>query len=371
MAESVRSVAMVLGTVGGTTGRHVASLAAELSGRGVGVDVYCAEQSAREYGFAGARVTPLDVSGGARDAAAVAALRRALRAEPVDVLHAHGLAAGVVAALARPSGLPLVVTWHTALAGGGVRSLLHRGVARSVAGSAEVTLCASAQLQAVAAQLGARDARLALIPPPPRPAHRRTAADVRDEFGLAAEAPVVLSVGRLAPPQRHEVLIAAAARWRTLQPVPGVLIAGVGPEYRRLAAQAAVARAPVIMAGHREDLGDLLHAADVAVVGAAGEDGLRLAQDALGTGTPLVGAAEGALPELVDGTGLLVPPGDVDALDEAVRGLLADPAERSRLGVAGAERARTWPTVGAAADQVVGIYAELVAATDRDPARDS
>ena len=91
MAESVRSVAMVLGAVGGTAGRHVASLAAELSGRGVGVDVYCAEQSAREYGFARARVMPLDVSGGARDAAAVAALRRALRAEPVDVMHAHGL----------------------------------------------------------------------------------------------------------------------------------------------------------------------------------------------------------------------------------------------------------------------------------------
>ncbi len=50
-----------------------------------------------------------------RDAAAVATLRRAWRETPPDVIHAHGLRAGLVAALARPELVPLVVTWHNAI----------------------------------------------------------------------------------------------------------------------------------------------------------------------------------------------------------------------------------------------------------------
>jgi len=365
-----RSVAMVLGPGGGEVGRHVRSLVAELTARGRPVDVYCPAETAIQHDFNPARVRPLDVGGGARDAAAVASLRRALRTEPVDVIHAHGLAAGVVAALARPAGLPLVVTWHTNLAAHGVRSLLHRSAARTVAAAADVTLAASADLLAVATALGARDARPALIAAPPRPAYRRTAAAVRAEFGLAATTPLVLSVGRLEPRQRQDILIAAAGRWRTLQPVPTVLIAGVGPAYRRLAAQAAVARAPVILTGQRDDVGDLLHAADVAVVTGRADGRPAFVQEALSAGTPLVAPATGMLPELVGDAAVLVAPEDVDAVDDAVRALLDDPARRTRLGAAGAHRAREWPTDAQAADQVEAIYAELAAA-DRDSARES
>src|SRR5690606_37078810 len=107
-----------------------------------------------------------EIGGGARDAAAVAVLRRALRERPVDLLHAHGLAAGAVAALARPAGLPLVVTWHTGLASHGPGGLLRRGIARSVAGAADVSLAASRELLDAARSLGGRDVRPAMIAPP-------------------------------------------------------------------------------------------------------------------------------------------------------------------------------------------------------------
>jgi glycosyltransferase involved in cell wall biosynthesis len=59
-------------------------------------------------------------------------------------------------------------------------------------------------------------------------------------------------------------------------------------------------------------------------------------------GRPVVACAVGGLPDVVeDGvTGLLVPPNDVPALRAAIDRLLAQPAERKRLGDAARLRVR-------------------------------
>ena len=115
--------------------------------------------------------------------------------------------------------------------------------------AAELTLAGSADLVATAARLGARDVRPApLLLADPVPS-TRTPAEVREELALDSDGPLILATGRLHPSSRLDVLVAAAARWRYRQPVPQVVIAGVGPAYRELAAQAVVARAPVTFAG--------------------------------------------------------------------------------------------------------------------------
>ena len=84
------------------------------------VDVYCPALTAGEFDFAaaGARVTAIDIppSPGPRDVGVVSHLRRGLRAEPVDLIHAHGLRAGFIAGIARPGDTPLVVSWHQTFA---------------------------------------------------------------------------------------------------------------------------------------------------------------------------------------------------------------------------------------------------------------
>lgn len=359
-------VAYVLGTSTGGIGRHVRSLVAGLTQRQMLVSVYCPAATEERFGFtaAGARVTPLEISAepGPRDARTIGQLRRGLRIDPVDVLHAHGLRAGLVAAWARPGSLPLVVTWHNAVLGDGLWSRAQRVGERIVARSADVTLCASEDLLERATRLGARDARLGVVAAPRLGPPTRDPADVRQELE-AADRPLVLSVGRLHPQKDYETLIAAAARWRDLDPTPLVAIAGTGPSYRRLAARILTERAPVILLGHRNDVADLLAAADLAVITSIWEARQLFAQEALAAGVPLVATRVGGLPGLVGDAAVLVPPRDVDAVDAAVRSLIADAELRAHYAAAGRAQAAQWPTEEDTLDQVHAVYTELTSRT--------
>lgn len=356
------SVALVLASSTGGVGQHVRSVVRGLTAAGASVLVCgpAATQDQFDFTVAGARFVPVEIpaSPTPADARAVTALRKALADVPVDVVHAHGLRAGLVAVLARPAA-PLVVTWHNTVLARGVRGRLSRIVERIVARNVRVALGASADLVERAAALGAADARLAPVAAPALPAPRRRRAAVRAEFGVGPDRPLILSVGRLHPQKRYDILVDAAARWRTRNPAPAVVIAGSGPAYLQLAARISTARAPVTLLGHRTDVADLLAGADLAVVTSDWEARQLFAQEALRAGVPLVATAVGGLPELVGDDALLVPPGDVDAVDVAVRDLLDDDARRSELARRGADRAATWPTEADTVAALLDVYAEL------------
>ncbi|TDQ53583.1 glycosyltransferase family 4 protein [Actinorugispora endophytica] len=113
------------------------------------------------------------------------------------------------------------------------------------------------------------------------------------------------------------------------------------------------------------ELARLLSSAQVAVVPSLYEGFSLPAVEAMAAATPLVASRAGALPEVVgeDGAaGLLVPPGDPEALAAAVAGLLDDDAERARMGEAAWLRVQerfTWRTV---AETTARRYVEAVEA---------
>ena len=105
MGDRGMKVAFLLGTSTGGTGRHVRMLAAGCAARGLLVEVFGPAQTDRDFAFsaAGAGFTAIDIADRprvVRDLAAIARLRRLLRAWRPDVVHAHGLRAGALAALA-------------------------------------------------------------------------------------------------------------------------------------------------------------------------------------------------------------------------------------------------------------------------------
>ena len=104
-----------------------------------------------------------------RDGLAVLRLRQLLAGSGADMVHAHGLRAGALAALAlslRPAGgpLPLVVTVHNAPPSAGVNGAIYQALELIVARSAAAVLCVSADLEERMRRAGARDVGRALVP---------------------------------------------------------------------------------------------------------------------------------------------------------------------------------------------------------------
>lgn len=360
-------VALVLGTSAGGVGQHVRSVAAGLVDAGHRVVVLGPAATEELFGFttvgAGFRSAEISAHPDPRDAVVAARVRRQLAG--ADVVHAHGFRAGLVARLAlvapqagrrRP---PLVVTWHNQVLAGGLAGRLLAVAERVVARGADVTLGCSPDLVARARQLGARDARQTAVPAPPLPPPRQGRDDVRAALGVGSR-PLLLAVGRLHPQKGYPTLLTAAALWARRDPVPQVVVAGAGPQGVELADRVAHERLPVTFLGRRDDVGDLLAAADLFVLPSLWEGYPLAAQEALRAGVPLVATAVGGVPDLVGSAAVLVPAGDAQALAEAVAGLLDDPVQRAQLAAAGRQRATTWPDEAAVVAELAALYRTLV-----------
>ena len=360
-----RRVAEVLATSTGGVGTHVRSVLPAVVAAGAGVLVCGAAATDELFGFraAGAAFTPVGISAvldPVADARAVLQLRRALAG--ADLVHAHGLRAGLVAAAAlrAPGGSrrPLVLTLHNALPeGGGLKRRVLAAAERATIRGADVVLAASEDLAENAHRLGARDVRLAPVSAPALPPATRSRADVRAELGVADGRPLVVAVGRLHPQKGYDVLLDAAGRWGD---GPLVVVAGDGPLQAELQERITAERLPVVLLGRRTDVADLLAAADLCVLPSRWEARSLTAQEALRSGTPLVATRTGGLPGLLGDAAELVPVGDAAALAGAVTRVLGDPARAAQLAGAGRRQAATWPDEAATARTLVAVYRELL-----------
>ncbi|CAG7657462.1 glycosyltransferase family 4 protein [Actinacidiphila bryophytorum] len=357
----------VLGT---TAGAHVSSLVGGLVARGVEVTVCGPVAAEADYAFGatGARYVPVDLGrrrATAADAPVVGALRAAFNG--AGVVHAHGLWAGFLAAVALGGrGVPLVVTWHGGAPAAGGRGLVLRWLERRAVRGATVVLGVSSELVDRARGLGGKDVRLAPAavprPPgrPPRPPDEgeRHRQKTRADHG-AVDRPLLLAVGRLEPAQGYDLLLDAAERWSALDPAPLVAVAGEGGQRAALERRIEAGRLPVLLLGRRDDIPDLLAAADLVVLPSRWEARALIAQEALHAGVPLVATDVGGMRELVGDAAVLVPYGDPGALAAAVTSLLADPDRRAALSIAGRAQAATWPTEDDTVAQILSIYDEL------------
>lgn len=187
-------------------------------------------------------------------------------------------------------------------------------------------------------------------------------ARLRSELGVADHQVLVLTVANLRRQKAYPDLLRAAASLADDCPRAVFAAVGQGPlhdEVHRLRDDLGL-RGRFHLLGHREDVGDLLAAADVFVL-ASHWEGLPIAVvEALAAGVPVVSTRVGGLPEAVtDGVhGLLVPPGRPAELARAVRRLVDDDGLRRRLADAARERGGDFD-VRAAVRRIDEVYAEL------------
>lgn len=360
--SSLRTV-QVLGGGNAGSSAHVRSLTAGLVARGVRVTV-CAPIGADDtYDFTGAGAEHVHVPRSS-DPGSVAALRAACT--DADLVHAHGLHASFRAVLALSGRrTPLVVTWHNRAHAEGARAHLLRLLERRVARTAAVVLGTTSDLVDRARRTGARDARLAAVAlPRRRPVEtpleecEQPLPKLRAELGAIGR-PLLVAVGSLDRHRDYDLLLDASRAWRELDPAPLVVIAGEGPQRAELQRRIEDEELPVRLLGLRDDVGELLAAADLALLPGGGESRSVLAQEALHARVPLVAALGDGVRELVGDAAELVPSRDAKAFGAAVVRLLGDPERAERLRDMGARQAATWPTEDETVAQVLSVYDEL------------
>jgi len=194
------------------------------------------------------------------------------------------------------------------------------------------------------------------IPHPAPQMARYGRAEARNRLGWDPEAVYVIGVGRLAPLKDFPSLIKACARVR-VAPVRVVIVGeGSRDPLRTLAGAVGVADRLSFAVG--EDMALYYSAADVYVSTSLTESFGMANLEALAAGVPAVFTAVGGVPEVVGDAGLLVPPGDDDALARVLTDLVADPALRARLARKGLERIASWPSTSDIAHSYLHAYGE-------------
>ncbi|EIC20290.1 glycosyltransferase [Thiorhodovibrio frisius] len=348
-----------------------------LAARGIDNHLACrtdCELAVRAQPFA--RVEPMSMHGDA-DLLLIPRLRKLIARTRPDIVHLHSrIGADVMGGVAgRLAGVPVVHTrrvdnpeprWLAA-----VKYRLHDRVIAISAGIADVLRGAGvpeSKLRLVRSAVDTQayaqpcdkayfDAQLGLN-------GAGSAAKAAQE--AVTDAPVIGVVAQLIARKGHGVLLEAlpglVTRWPGLQ----VFFFGRGREEGALRAQiAALGLAQhVRLVGFRDDLDRLLPCLDLLVHPATMEGlGVSLLQ-AAAAAVPVIASRAGGIPEAVlDGeTGLLVPPGDVAALQAAIAGLLADAAQRMRFGKAGRARMLAEFSLDAMVEGNLAVYRELLSA---------
>ncbi|HJB11577.1 MAG TPA: glycosyltransferase [Candidatus Brachybacterium merdavium] len=255
------------------------------------------------------------------DLTTVRTLRRLLASACPRAVHAHGLRAGALSALALPRRAPvrLVVTLHNRTVGGPAVRAVGAVLLRILARRAETVLAVSPDLAEDARHAGAKHVQHAIIPAPHGtggPAARVTAPP--SKASAAGDTFDILVIARLAPQKGLESLLDAAALLAVEQPPLRILVAGDGPLLGRLRARIDAEDLPVQLLGHREDVGELLAGADLVVSAARWEGQPVSLQEALRAGRAIVATDAGGTRWVTGEAARLVPVGDAQALAAAI-----------------------------------------------------
>jgi glycosyltransferase involved in cell wall biosynthesis len=301
------------------------------------------------------------------DPTCVTRLASLFRHHAVDVVHSHEFTMGVYgSAAASRVGVPHALTMHGGFTA--TKTLRRRIALRwAMRQSGANVAVSSATRKEFANNLGLRENAFAVIHNGV-PSKVGNADNVRREFGCVEDELVILAVGNLERNKNHRMLLEALTQLQqTGLTVPWRLIIAAGRggdehDYLRDYVEAQRLGDHVHIMLGRDDIADLHALADIFVMPSLWE-GLPMALlEAMVAGKAILASATAGIPEaIVNGQeGILVPPGDLEALATGLRTLLTDPCRRRELGAAALARGQREFTVEVMADRYLAVYSQLL-----------
>jgi glycosyltransferase involved in cell wall biosynthesis len=165
-----------------------------------------------------------------------------------------------------------------------------------------------------------------------------TRARKRKELGLQERDVCIMGIGRLAPQKGFDYAITAFARLAKKNPLVKLVIVGGGDGsvYREQAYTAGVGNS-VIFTGFRDDVTELIQAADICWLTSRSEGVPNTMLEAMAAKIPVAAFDIAGVPEVLKNgeNGFLIKFEDIDGLAAATERLIEDPALRQQIGESG------------------------------------
>ncbi len=364
----MKRVLLVYQPTDGGVARHVSDLASGLAEHGYEA-VLCGPTA--PAGFRGAQLhVPLDLRRAIApraDLGALAELTRIVQRVRPDVVHAHSSKAGAIARLGRPfhPRVPVIYTPHGyAFAGHFARELertAYRQIEHTLARLTTRVACVCEAEARLARTIGPAE-RIRVVyngvdPAGDGPVNTRLAE-------LSIRGPVICAMTMLRPGKGLETLIDAMPRVLVRHPRAQVAIVGDGPDLDALRSRARMrgVAGAINFLGSSTDPLSVMRGAEVFVHPSWAESFPYVILEVMSAGVPIVASDVGGIGEaLVDGeSGLLVAPGEQEALARALNTLLADPLRGKRIADAAKRRLELYFTRSAMIERLVQVYDEVL-----------
>jgi glycosyltransferase involved in cell wall biosynthesis len=295
------------------------------------------------------------------DPLAVVQLRRVLRRNDIDLVHAHTAHALTLGALATlGTRIPLVAARR-------VDFPLRRNVGTRWKYGRAAAIVAVSRAVARVVTAGGIDAARVVIIPDGTDVHRTigtASAATLLSLGIEPGRPLAVQVAQLVSHKDPLNFVRAIADARERVPELQAVLVGDGP--LRSEVESAVTSLgldhSLRVAGYRMDADALLAAADVAVLSSREEGMGSVLLDALLLGKPIAATTAGGIPEVViDGVnGLLAPVGDSHALGANIARLVSDRTLALQFGAAAREHVREF-SVERMTERTLEVYQRVIA----------
>lgn len=307
------------------------------------------------------------------DASIWAALRRLVRERRIDIVHAHEYKTDLLAwMLARFERVIPLSTAHGWTGHSQREAWVYYPLDKRILTWFPHVIAVSEQIRGELLRRGARPDHVTTVLNGID--HRRFRRDrskeheARQRLKIPVDALVIGTVGRLEPQKRFDLLLDAVARLRGQHPSLRCIIAGDGSLRAALEerSRALGLEDCCMLLGHQEDVESIHHAFDLFVQSSDYEGTPNAVLEAMALESPVVATSVGGTAELlVNGVdGLLVPPGDVQALVSAIRTALTDRAARLDRAASARRRVETDLSFETRMARVEAIYCALM---DREP----
>jgi glycosyltransferase involved in cell wall biosynthesis len=191
----------------------------------------------------------------------------------------------------------------------------------------------------------------------------------RERQGFGENDVLFVCVARFGPQKNHTLLLKAFAQGPASDPNAHLVLVGEGILRQQLEVQTKNLglAGQIHFLGLRSDIPDVLGAMDVFVLSSDYEGNPLSVMEAMAAGLSVVSTGAGGVPDLCASgkEGFIVPPGDVEALSDAMTSLLGNRELRQSLGMAAARRARGNFDVSTMVQAYEGLYENLVERSHR------